>query len=631
MPLLCQEGRKPGKVHGRVLVAMALLASLALHAGCKHCASRPQWKNGECQYDRKIQVSQSGHSYTVQQCDYSCAIDTATELAKTASVLEAAGDPACVDVYFEAVCRGWLDLEALGKDIATDDYLYAAGTYHASLAKLLTTAQRYRRWNPTSGLQIFHDGQRMTVPVERFGFAWGAEDFNSFELIGEYRLSKYDKPVRSDGLGVPLVVKRVRSEREEFFRRIQPFSATAVLRLRGDVASSCEIYNKDEDRARYFVLEFYNPAHCTRVAATTSRWPLARDLTAPLAWQRVNEPYNPVEQYLNPNVQTSRPQLVMLAPYQCGKIPVVFVHGLLSDPGTWMPMRNQLDAESWFRERYQVWFFRYPTGIPFLVSAAALRRELNAALACCPGAADDPAAQHMVVVGHSMGGLISKLQVSDSGNDIWNLAANRPLDEIRADPVDRERLREVFFFTPQPFVRRVVMIGTPHRGSTLARRGIGRIGSCLARPTTETDERQRRVVRENPGVFQPWISRRVPTSVDLLEPDSPLLAGMLKLPICPDVRLHSIIGVARTNSLQGPGDGTVSLASASLRGVTSEKLITATHEELHDVAASIIEVERILQQHLRDYDMQLNSSARFSRWSSAASASRAGVPAVRSR
>jgi pimeloyl-ACP methyl ester carboxylesterase len=613
MPLPCQEGRKPGTVQGRVLVAVALLASLALVGGCKHCARRPQWENGECQYDRKIQVSQSGDSYTVQPCEYSCALSKAAELAKTASALEAAGDPASVDFYFEAVCQGWLDLEALGEDIATDDYLHAAGTYHASLAKLLMTAQRYHRWDPTSGLQIFRQGQPLTVQVERYGFTWGAEDFNAFELIGEYRLSKYDKALRSEGLGVPLVVKRVRCEREEFFRNTQPFSATAVLRLRGDVAAACVTGNKDEDRARDFVLEFYNPVHCKRLAATTSRWPLARDLTAPLAWQRVNEPYNPVEQFLNPNTQTSRPQLVMLAPYQCGKIPIVFVHGLLSDPATWMPMRNQLNAQSWFRERYQVWFFRYPTGIPFLVSAAALRRELNAALACCPGAGDDPAAQHMVLIGHSMGGLIAKLQVSDSGNDLWDLAANRPLDDLHADPADRERLREVFFFAPQPFVRRVVMIGTPHRGSTLATRGIGRIGSCLARPTTEADERQRRVVRENPGVFEPWISRRVPNSVDLLEPDSPLLAGMLKLSICPDVRLHSIIGVARTTSCQGPGDGTVSLASASLPCVASEKLVTATHEELHDAATSVIEVERILEQHLCDYDRLLRRSDRLSR------------------
>src|SRR6185437_8867600 len=110
----------------------------------------------------------------------------------------------------------------------------------------------------------------------------------------------------------------------------------------------------------------------------------------------------------------SRAQLVMLAPYQPGKIPVVFVHGLLSDPTTWITLGNSLNSQPWFRERYQVWAFRYPSGVPFLISAATLRRELNAAIAASPGAAEDPAVSQMVLIGHSMGGLISKLQVTDS-------------------------------------------------------------------------------------------------------------------------------------------------------------------------------------------------------------------------
>ena len=95
---------------------------------------------------------------------------------------------------------------------------------------------------------------------------------------------------------------------------------------------------------------------------------------------------------------------------------------------------------------------------------------------------------------------MAKLQITESGTDLWNLVADLPLDQIQASPEDRERLREVFFFAPLPFVRKVIFIGTPHRGSTLARRGIGRIASCVARSPADTDERHRRVVAENPGV-----------------------------------------------------------------------------------------------------------------------------------
>ena len=237
-------------------------------------------------------------------------------------------------------------------------------------------------------------------------------------------------------------------------------------------------------------------------------------------------PNSPIEAFLRPDSADAKAQLVMLEPYQRGKIPVVFVHGIASDPTTWLTMFNTLRSQEWFRERYQAWAFRYPSGIPFLATAATLRRELDAAVALSPGAADDPAAQQMVLIGHSMGGLVSKLQVTESGTELWDLVADRPLDAINADEADRERLREVFFFAPLPFVREVIFIGTPFNGSSMASRGVGRLSSWAVVTSTDADERHRRIVRDNPGVFDPWLARKVPTSVDLLRPDHPLLEAM---------------------------------------------------------------------------------------------------------
>jgi pimeloyl-ACP methyl ester carboxylesterase len=457
----------------------------------------------------------------------------------------------------------------------------------------------------------------MVVPVERHGFAWSADDFSEYELVGDYHLADKARPQRTSGLGVPLVVKRRSLCNDEFHRKLQPFAATAILcpnactalRCSAEVVEPVDDFSIDNGKspgAEPFVLHLYNPVHCTRAEIDGARWPLAGDTTAPFAWQLSNAPNSPIQAFLSPDREQA--QLVMLEPYQAGKIPIVFVHGLLSDPTTWVSLGNQLRQETWFRERYQVWVFRYPTGMPFLVSAATLRRELNAALANAPEAADDPAAQRMVLVGHSMGGLVSKLQVTESGPDLWNLAARRPLDEINASDADRERLREVFFFKPQPFIRHVIFIGTPHRGSTLAGRGIGRIGSLAVRPTSEADERQRRLVEQNPGVFRMGLQTRVPTSVDLLEPSNPLLGAMLGLTVGPGVELHSIIGIAKTSSPHGPSDGVVSLTSASIPGVESEKLVSETHVELHHSAAAVGEVQRILQRNLREFDRELSAS-----------------------
>ncbi|MCE9605532.1 MAG: alpha/beta fold hydrolase [Planctomycetia bacterium] len=494
-----------------------------------------------------------------------------------------------------------MHVAALGEQPTHDDLIFESKAYNVDLAKLLATAQRFGRLDPASGLRVVQGDRLITIPVELHGFAWTAEDFNQIELVGDYRLTSYARPVRTEGVGVPLLVRRCRTEEERFYRRVQPFSATAVLRMRA--APTMREAGENEPAAdAELVLEFYDPANCGHLIDADRRWVLAGDLTAPFAWVAYVEPSSPVKAFLRPDNLEAKAQLVMIEPYQCGKIPVVFVHGLASDPTTWLTQIHSLRAQPWFRERYQVWAFRYPTGMPFLTGAATLRRELQAAVALSPGAAEDPAAQQMVLVGHSLGGLVSKLQATESGTDLWNVAANLSLDEIQASATDRERLREVFFFEPLPFVRKVIFIGTPHRGSSIANQAVGRVSSWSARITSQADERHRRLIAENPDVFAPWIVRKVPTSIDLLQPDHPLLCAVEKLSIGRNVELHSIIGLADASGTDAPGDGVVSLASARHCGTLSEKHVSETHRGLHEAATTTIEIEQILQRQLREIE-----------------------------
>jgi len=600
---------------GRFAACIFFAACLAVVGGCSFFQRPAVWKNGECRYAERLRtpdvlpcVQTSVRRY--EESDRP-AVDA---LAAQAAAREAACDPTCVDLYFVATCRAWQHVETLGANPTQDDLIHESQKYQACLAKLLATAQRFGRIDPR-GLHVVAHEKPLRVPLTLHGFAWTAEDFNAIEVVGENRLGKHTKAVRTEGVGVPLVVLRHRPEDEEFHRRVQPFAATAVLRTRlvvdvaepkVDGAAESDVAVPDVAAAtaashvahEELVLEFYNPASNTHLIGKNTRWKLAGDQTAPLAWTVSKAPNDPIAAFLRPDGERDRPQLVMLEPYQPGKIPIVFVHGLLSDPTTWVTLGNALRAEPWFTERYQVWTFRYPSGIPFLVSAAVLRRELNAAIDLSPGAADDPAARQMVLIGHSMGGLVSKLQVTESGTDLWDLVADRPLDAIIAEPADRDQLREVFFFKPVPYVRKVVFIGTPHGGSSLASRGVGRVSSWIARSPTEADARHRRVVADNPGVFSPWISRRIPTSVDLLEPGHPLLVAMQRMSVAPGVQLHSIIGVADLKPLAGPGDHVVSLESASICRVHSEKLVSETHEDLHEAATTQIEVQRILKRQL---------------------------------
>ena len=160
--------------------------------------------------------------------------------------------------------------------------------------------------------------------------------------------------------------------------------------------------------------------------------------------------------------------LYMVQPYEPGKIPVVLVHGLWSSPMTWMEMFNDLRSSPEIRDHYQFWFYLYPTSQPFWLSAMQLRHDLAEVRQVLDPNRQEPALDQMVLVGHSMGGLVSELQTLNSGDDYWRLVSKVPLDQIKADPEVREKLAQTFYFQPNPSMRRVITIGTPHRGSTFS-------------------------------------------------------------------------------------------------------------------------------------------------------------------
>jgi hypothetical protein len=202
----------------------------------------------------------------------------------------------------------------------------------------------------------------------------------------------------------------------------------------------------------------------------------------------------------------------------------------------------------------------------------------------------------MVLVGHSLGGLVSKMQVTTSYDLLWREIAYQPFDAVRAPPEVRLKLTRGLFFQPVPMVTRVVYIGTPHRGSGMARRLAGRVGSSLVNFSSEEDAQYRQLNDDNPDLFKPSLKRRRPTTITLLDPDSPFLVGLARKPSNSATRKHSIIGTGGTNPLGEPGDGVVAVSSARHYG-DSELFVPAKHEKLHRHPAAITEVARILRVH----------------------------------
>jgi hypothetical protein len=268
-----------------------------------------------------------------------------------------------------------------------------------------------------------------------------------------------------------------------------------------------------------------------------------------------------------------------------------------------MEMFNDLRSDPTVRSRYQFWCYLYPTGQPFWQSATKMREDLAQARAVFDPQRREAAFDQMVLVGHSMGGLVAKMQVVASRNDFWNIVSDKPFEEVKAPPEMHQRLEHMFFFRPDPAVRRLITIATPHRGSKFAN-GTTR---WLARELIKLPQMGReQIVRDNPGVFRQHTLLEIRTSVDSLAPDSPILPVLLQAPNGPWLKTHNIVGVLPEKgfigSVAGGSDGVVAYSSAHLDDAASELKVNADHMAVHRHPLSILEVRRILLEHLADLD-----------------------------
>lgn len=224
----------------------------------------------------------------------------------------------------------------------------------------------------------------------------------------------------------------------------------------------------------------------------------------------------------------------------------------------------------------------------------------------------DPALANMVLVGHSMGGLVSRLMTVDGGDDFWKLASGAPFDSLRLQPATRAELRNTFYFERQPYVTRAVFLATPHRGSKISPSIVGRLGARLARLPQTMRAITRDIMEEDPEIAASFTTNTHVTSIDLLDPDSPALQLIAHRPRPAAVRYHSVIGVTSKNTLLferllgggycQPSDGVVPYANARLDDVDSELVVPADHYRVHQHPLAILEVRRILMTHLKEYD-----------------------------
>src|SRR5271169_1736080 len=309
----------------------------------------------------------------------------------------------------------------------------------------------------------------LSLGVEPEGFNYGGNHLTEFVSLADLAVRGLRNTYRRPGIGAALSAQVQASPGVPASRWIPPNSKvpmTAFVRFdnprlamsTGHLHGTVELY--DEDRT-------------TTLQVGSVSVPLESDPSAALAYRLEGAPIWDFElagfrrgDFLLPGMSQTADinGLFMLHPYHPNMIPVVFVHGTASSPARWAEMANELLGDPAIASRYQLWFFVYNSGNPIVLSAMRLRESLQVVRKDVDPDGKDPALNQMVVIGHSQGGLLTKMTVVDSGNRFWNNVSKVPFDKADLDPETRDLAQRALFVKPLPFVTEVIFIATPHRG-----------------------------------------------------------------------------------------------------------------------------------------------------------------------
>jgi hypothetical protein len=442
-------------------------------------------------------------------------------------------------------------------------------------------------------------GELVIEAPERF--VWAGRTLERFIMAAQFDVYGLRNRYRQPGIGAPLIASLgpVLTANDPASRLVGPgvrVPLTAFLRLdkphsglvSGHPRGTLEVYTTDAQRT---------------VQLAGFNIPLEYEPTSALAYSLKDYPVFLYEiwGFFGLEAQLFRTEggnLLTMTPYQPGKIPVVLVHGTASSPVRWAELLNEMNGDPRIAQHYQFWIFTYNTGSPILLSAGILRESLTKAVKGFDPEGKDPALRQMVVMGHSQGGLLTKLTAINSGTRFWDNWFTKPFEEVEFKPETRELLQRSMFPTPLPFVKTVIFVSTPQRGAYVSE---GRIANWLASlvklPGTLLSgglDMVQAITAEDPN--KAVLMRQLPRSVENMNPSNIFMRTLASIRVDPAVTAHSIIPVLGGKPREEDDDGVVKYSSAHIEEAVSEKVIKSGHSVQGNPEA-IEEVRRILLEH----------------------------------
>jgi PGAP1-like protein len=347
-----------------------------------------------------------------------------------------------------------------------------------------------------------------------------------------------------------------------------------------------------------------DPSKTERIELDGRLWEVGGDFSAPFAAlaSRTRFIFQRWQGLFRMEHFADRQGVFFLEPYDPEKIPVLLVHGILSSPLMWRDLTNRIMGDPFLQKKYQIWHYTYATGYPILTSANMLREQLDGVNVALQRAGLPPH-RPIVLIGHSLGGLLAKMMVSDSHDLVWNQFFRVSPDQLNLTRSDRDWIEQLMFFKPRHDISRVIFMASPFKGSKTADMILFRFSSRLVRFPTELQGRHYRVFTLNRSLMvqskeNRLIAERQPSSIDLLSPESPESIALGQLKVAPWIPFHLIIGIRHGSNVRRSSDGIVAYSSSHLEGAESELDVKTGHSVTHSPKTEE-EVLRILELNLR--------------------------------
>ncbi|MBR2426709.1 MAG: hypothetical protein IKB16_08210 [Lentisphaeria bacterium] len=413
-------------------------------------------------------------------------------------------------------------------------------------------------------------------------------EYESFLLCSNYQTKNLTHNSRHFGIGAPLICELV-SKGDVQYAKDQMLPATLVIHFK---------FSTDFSKVDAH-LQYIDPRNTEYVQIGKHKIPLSMDFSTPAAYMAKRPlPFGILGYMLYPERTKVMQGLYQFEPFNENRIPVVLVHGLMSNTRTWIQMLNTLQHDPIIRKHYQFWGFSYSSGNPILFSAKMLRTALaNKRAELIKEGKSVENFDRMVLVGHSMGGLLSKTTIMDTNGRLLDGIATKIPEINKLTPEQRKIIgNKGLDFKHLPFVKRVIFIAVPHGGSGFATSFIGRLGSALIQLPRDALADLNKMIKDVFAKEKPTIA----TGIDNLAPDSIALLALKKIPFVKGIPYHSIIGNQEAAGVPAGSDGIVPYTSSHLDGVTSELVVKSGHSAQQN-PLGIQEVRRILLEHLSQY------------------------------